>query len=104
MAKAKLLYDEKVRFLDGRLEARIVAYEVPKSKKFPDGIKLRCILLGFQIQAPRLLLDNHDPYGYHLHTKMPHNKSHRVQVDVENYEEAISFFMQEVQRMVNYEA
>lgn len=36
MVDARLIYDQKTRFLDGRLEVRITAYEVPKNKKFPD--------------------------------------------------------------------
>lgn len=40
MSSAKLIYDQRLRFLDGRFEARIKAYEVTKSKKFPDGLKL----------------------------------------------------------------
>lgn len=104
MPAARILYDEKVKLLDGRYEARIVAYEVSKSKKFPDGIKLSCVLLDTEEKVPRLLLDNHEPYGYHLHTKLPHDKSYRISVDVKNYEEAIEFFMQAASEVIENES
>lgn len=66
MIGAKLIYDQRTRFLEGRFEARITAYQVPKSKKFPDGIKL-------------------------------------VPVAVENFEEAIEFFMGEVPKVIKDE-
>lgn len=103
MADAKLIFDQKSLFLEGRFEARITAYQVPKSKKFPDGIKLSCVLLDLQEKVPRLLLDNHEPFGYHLHTKMPHDKAHRVPVDVKDFEEAIEFFMGEAPKVIKDE-
>ena len=103
MADAKLIFDQRSRFQEGRFEARITAYQVPKSKKFPDGIKLSCVLLDLQEKMPRLLLDNHEPFGYHLHTKMPHDKAHRVPVDVKDFEEAIEFFMGEVPKVIKDE-
>lgn len=52
---------------------------------------------------PVLLLDNHEPFGYHIHTKMPYDKSHRVFIDIQNYTEAIEFFINEVSKVVNNE-
>ncbi len=103
MANAKLIYDQKQRFHEGRFEVRIIAYDVPKSKKFPDGVKLRCVLLDLEDKSPRLLLDNHEPYGYHLHTKMSHDKAHRITVRVTNVEEAIEYFMNEVRKVMKDE-
>ena len=103
MSNAKLIFDQKLRFLEGRLEARIKAYEVPKSRKFPDGVKLSCVLLDLEEAVPRLLLDNHEPYGYHLHTKMPYDKTHRVQIKVTNVEQAIEYFMIEVRKVIKNE-
>ena len=100
---AKLIFDQKVSFSEGRYEVRIVAYTLPKSKKYPDGVKLRCILLDLQENIPRLLLDNHEPFGYHLHTKMPHDKAYRIRLEVMDYEKAIEFFMGEVPKVINDE-
>ena len=70
---AVLLYDSRVVVLEGILEARITVYEVPKSKKFPHEIKL------------------------------PHNKNHRVSLDVNNAEEAILLFLREARKLVQNE-
>ena len=103
MGKSKLLFSQKIQLFDGRFEARIVVYEVSKSKRFPDGVKLSCVLLDLDQGLPRLLLDNHAPYGYHLHTEMPHNKAVRAQLNINNYEEAIDFFMNEALKVVQNE-
>ena len=103
MVKAKVIYHQKMRLLEGRFEACIKAYAVSNNKKFPDGVKLSCILLDLHQKAPRLLLDNHEPYGYHLHTKMPYDKAHRALIHVRGFEEAIEFFMDEVQKVINEE-
>lgn len=103
MSSAKILYDYKVEVLKGVLEGRITVYDVPKSKKFPDGIKLRCVLLNIETQIPRLFLDNHEPFGYHLHTKLPHDKNYRIKVDVKTYEEAIMLFLNESKKLVKNE-
>ncbi len=103
MSSAKLIYDQRLRFLDGRFETRIKAYEVTKSKKFPDGVKLSCVLLDLEEKIPRLLLDNHEPYGYHLHTKMPYDQKHRVPIKVETVEQAIEYFITEVRKVIKNE-
>jgi hypothetical protein len=103
VADATLIFDQKTLLSEGRFEVRITAYQVTKSKKFPDGVKLSCVLLDLQQKSPRLLLNNHEPYGYHLHTKMPYDKTHRVTVSVKNFEEAIEFFMGEVPKVVTDE-
>lgn len=103
MASAKLIYDEYIVVANGLYEARITAYEVPNNVKFPDGIKLKCVLLDLQRNVPRLLLDNHEPFGYHMHTKLPHDKQYRIKIHARNYENAIEIFLKEVQRMVKNE-
>jgi len=103
VANARVLYDKKVYLSEGKFEIRVIAYEVSKNKKFPEGVKLRCVLLNINLKIARLLLDNHEPYGYHLHTSMAHDKNHRVSVNVNNYEEAIEFFISEAQEVIKNE-
>ncbi len=90
--KIRVLIEEVIVFAGGRFQARVKAIEVPKSAKFPDGIKLRCVLLDVELNLPRLLLDNHEPFGYHLHTKLPNDKNFRESVEVSSYEDAIRLF------------
>ena len=74
MAKARVLVDDVLVFNEGRLFAELKVFEVAKSKKFPEGIKVRCVLVDNEGRLPVLLLDNHEPFGFHLHTKLPEEK------------------------------
>ena len=84
--------------------AYIKVYEVDKNKKFPDGIKARYVLVDAYKGVPRLLVDNHEPYGYHMHTRLPKNKSHRVKLEVDHYLDALDIFLDETKRILKDEA
>lgn len=103
MSKARTIEDGVAYFADGRFEARIKVLEVPKSLKFPDGFKVSCVLLDTTTKTVRLVLDNHQPFGYHVHTELPHNKNARLQIDVKSYTEAIRFFFREARKVANEE-
>lgn len=51
----------------------------------------------------RLLVDNHEPFGFHIHTQLPEDKNVRIQLPVSNYSEALQLFRQEVERIINRE-
>lgn len=55
-------------------------------------------------RAPRLIVDNHAPFGFHMHTELPENKDVRVQLPVKTYEDALEEFLQEVERIVKDES
>ena len=98
--KTRVLKKEIIVFADGRFLAEVKVIEVPRSHKFPDGIKLRCVLLDVERNVPRLLLDNHEPFGYHLHTKLPEDKNFRASLDVADYSEAVRLFVAEARKVV----
>src|ERR1035437_8106049 len=97
--KASLLIHREQVLHDGKYVMTIKVYEVQKSKKFPDGIKARFLLQTAEGGAPRLLVDNHEPYGFHMHTKMPHDRDHRETLDVTDYRDAMDIFLAEVERI-----
>lgn len=101
MSKANVLESIVVAFADGRYKAKIRVFEVPKSLKFPDGYKVNCVLLDTNSKTVLLVLDNHQPFGYHIHTELPHNRNARMKIDVKTYEEAIKSFFKEVRRLTN---
>ncbi len=72
-----------------KFEVHIKLIELPVSLKYPGGYKLSCALVECKSGILRLLLDNHEPFGYHLHTRLPEDKSLRIEVDVKNYEDAL---------------
>jgi hypothetical protein len=98
-----VLVERIVYFADGRYEARIKVLKIPKSLKFPDGFKVSCVLLDTVTKNVRLVLDNHQPFGYHVHTELPHNKNARLKIELKNYNEAIKFFFKEVRKLANEE-
>ncbi len=82
----------------------IKAYEVPRDSKYPVGVKLKCVLIDVKQDKPRVLLDNHEPFGFHLHTRLPDDPDFRVKLDIADYEEAIRVFMKEVRKVVSNES
>jgi len=50
----------------GGLEER-VAWEVPVSRKYPQGIRYRLVFVRAGEKQPAVLYDNHHPKGHHRH-------------------------------------
>jgi len=63
--KADLVYWHKAR-LKERYVLEMVIYKVPKSKKYPDGVRFGLILIDPQTKK-QVLMDNHHPKGPHIH-------------------------------------
>lgn len=101
MTLVRTIENRVLSIADGRFKVQIKVLQVPRSLKFPDGYKVNCVLIDVDKRAVLLLLDNHQPFGYHVHFEMPHNKSARRGVDVKSYAEAIRFFFEEVRKVVD---
>jgi hypothetical protein len=101
--KATLLIHREMVLQDGRYVLFIKVYEVEKSRKFPDGIKAKFVLQNAEEGFARLLVDNHQPYGFHMHTKSPHDQDHREILAVQDHESALDFFLNEVERIIKNE-
>jgi hypothetical protein len=103
MQKAKLIRNQRITLEEGRFVVEVRAFEVAKNKKFPQGIKMKCVLIDMELGRPRVLLDNHEPHGFHLHTRLPEDHDFRVSLDILDYEEAIRVFFNEVRKVVSNE-
>jgi hypothetical protein len=101
--KAKVIVQRKIVLKDGRFVAMVTVFEVKKDKKFPDGIKAKFLLQDAHGGFARLLIDNHEPYGFHMHTKLPENSDFRIELDVTDYNEALEYFLNEVERIIKNE-
>ncbi|MES2801713.1 MAG: hypothetical protein V4654_04425 [Bdellovibrionota bacterium] len=99
MGKARPIINKVLSLNDERFEAHIRVFEVPTCQKFPMGYKVSCSLIEKGTGVLLVLLDNHEPYGYHLHTKLPEDKHFRSSVNVKNYNEAIDLFFAEVTKI-----
>lgn len=103
MKKAKLLRNQRVVLEEGRFVIEIKAYEIGKGPRFPEGIKLKCVLVDALQGKPRILLDNHEPFGFHFHSRLPEDPDFRVALKVRDYEDAIQIFFTEVRKVLSRE-
>jgi len=103
MHKASILRNERIILAEGRFVIEIKAYGVPADRRFPSGVKLKCVLIDAEQQKPRVLLDNHEPFGFHLHARLPDDPDFRVSLAITDYEEAIRVFFSEVRKVIAHE-
>lgn len=101
--KAEVLVDETLSLGDGRYRAIVKVYKVTSSVKFPDGIKAKFVLIDVYKGVPRLVVDNHAPFGFHLHGELPSKKHKREPLQTTDYKEARELFLKEVRRIINEE-
>lgn len=102
MAKAKIILNESLA-INHRYRAVLFVASVTKGKKFPTGIKAKYVLIDAEGGFPRLLVDNHEPYGFHMHVKLPEEKEVRVSLSVKDHNEALDLFFGEVERIIAHE-
>lgn len=99
--KATLIHEEKVTYKGGKYTALVKVYEVKKDEKFPYGIKAKFVLIDAEKGVERLLIDNHEPFGFHTHSKLPDQKKHRERMETTDYREALKLFFSEVRRIIS---
>ena len=99
MKATEFLINEKFE-INARYHVSLTALRVPKSKKFPSGLKVKYVLIDVEGEFARLLVDNHEPFGFHIHTQLPEDHSVREVLPTEDYNEALQIFLQEVERIV----
>jgi hypothetical protein len=102
MAKATLILDQGLEISE-RYRVELKVFKVDPSERFPDGIKVSFALLDVIDKVPRLLVDNHAPFGFHVHTELPKNKQVRKPLVVKNYQEALDEFLRLVKGIVENE-
>jgi len=88
---------------DGKYLVVIRVYKVENSKKFPGGTKAKFLLQHCEGGFVRLLVDNHEPYGFHMHTRLPEDHEHREILEVKDHEAALDYFLNEVERIIKNE-
>ncbi len=93
------LINEKFE-INARYYVSLTALRVAKSSKFPAGIKVKYVLIDAEGEFARLLVDNHQPFGFHIHTQLPEDHSIREVLHGVDYNEALQIFLKEVERIV----
>ena len=99
MAATRTLINETFA-ISSRYRVILLALEVPVSKKFPAGIKAKFVMIDSEGGFPRLLVDNHEPFGFHMHTQLPEDSSVRVPLYVKDHNEALAVFLKEAERII----
>lgn len=100
MKTHEFLIDRKYE-INAQYHVVLMALRVKPSGKFPDGLKVRYVLLDSESGYARLLVDNHEPFGFHMHTRLPEDHSVREILPTTDYNEALQIFLKEVERIVN---
>ena len=100
MTKATILLDQKLDISE-RYRVELKVFEVQKSERFPERIKVSFILIDVIAKVPRLLIDNHAPFGFHVHEDLPNNKESRRQLPVSDYSEALEEFWRLAKEIIN---
>jgi hypothetical protein len=72
--------------------AHMKIQSVPVSDSRPDGFKVNFVLIHLESQKPVLLVDNHKPFGYHLHPTPDQDHRDRVELSVSSPFEALDIF------------
>ena len=102
--KARVILDRTIVVSrDGRYEVNIRVLAIQKSEKFPMGIKAKFVLLDTHQETARLLVDNHEPYGFHMHTRLPNDPDHREKLPTSDHDEALEIFLREAERIARNE-
>jgi hypothetical protein len=104
MSKAKLLSVQRVVIgKTNRFIVEMKVRQVTRDLKYPEGIKVNMSLVDTERSCLRLLVDNHAPFGFHIHHRLPENHSHREPLRVSNFEEAADYFIKLAERIVDEE-
>ena len=101
--KATVLLHRELVLCRGKYVVILKVFEVGKCAKFPRGIKAKFVMLDTYGGFARLLVDNHADEGFHVHTQLPENHAHRENLNTLDHEVAMSFFMAEVERIIENE-
>ncbi len=62
------------------------------------------MLVDTATDSTRLLIDNHEPFGFHVHSELDKGVTNRIRLDATDYQAALRTFRSEVERIVENEA
>lgn len=99
MGTSKKVWERKYILGGGKWKVEGIAYKVEISEKYPDGYKMKCVLVDIENGVPVLLVDNHDEYWYHHHPELPTDHDVRETLNVTDYKEAIRYFFRRVKEI-----
>ncbi len=91
MKTANVLMDVRLEISE-RYRVELKVFEVEAREKYPGGIKVSYVLFDSILRVPWLLVDNHAPYGLHVHEELPDNKDARRLLKTTDHLKALDEF------------
>lgn len=102
MPKAVVLVDKTISISE-RFRIELKVFQVPPQSKYPDGIKARFILIDMIRNVPKMIVDNHAPFGFHIHMNLPDDHERRIKLVSYDYHEALSQFWDLAMKIIDKE-
>lgn len=88
-------------FMLGNYQAHIKIRKVQPGTKRPDGFKVNFVAVDIETMKPVLIIDNHAPFGYHMHPNADMDHSKRIELEVSGPYEALEIFREKLKELVN---
>lgn len=85
----------------GEFIAHMKIQKIPPTDNRPDGFKINCVLINLETLKPVLIVDNHKPFGYHLHPDASNDHNNRIELSVNDPFEALNIFIQKAKEITN---
>ena len=102
MGDAIVVFELKYK-IGRRYRVEQTVFKVDPNKRYPDGMIVKFVLIDDHRNMPVLLLDNHAPFGFHIHAQLPEQKHVRTKLDMKNYVDALIEFERLVDEVVKNE-
>ena len=91
MGKSKCLLSQEIDISD-KFRVELKVFEVEVSKKYPEGVKARFVLIDTFNNKPVLLIDNHAPFSFHIHEDFKVSKVKRRELVEADYVKVLEVF------------
>ncbi len=92
-----VVFEKSVKM--GNYIAHLKIQEVRPNYSRPDGHKVNFVLVDLRTLKPVLLLDNHAPFGYHVHPDAEQNHNERIEISVSSPYEALDIFLKKAKEI-----
>ena len=102
MKKAIVLLSERLDVSE-KFRVELTVLKVVPSARHPEGVKVSFVLIDTERGVPRLVVDNHAPFGFHVHTRLPEKRDERQILPTTDYVEALDEFWRFVKEIVRDE-
>ena len=93
-----IIFNKSVKM--GAYIAQMKIQTVRPNENRPDGFKVNFILLRIKDTKRILLVDNHAPFGYHMHDN-PDVPEERKKMDVNDPYAALDLFIQRAKEIIH---